>query len=77
MTTTSAQKLLLNELEKGLLGISIPWGRLLCEASSYCLELKNHQTGIEIKIKGDFDTTFQIQWKNQITEQIKNSWNDT
>lgn len=30
-----------------------------------------------MKIKGDFDATFQVKWDNQITDQIRNSWNDT
>ncbi len=44
MTSNSAQKLSLNELEKGLPGISISWGKFLCEASSYCFDFQKHKT---------------------------------
>ncbi len=30
-----------------------------------------------MQLKGDFETNFQVIWENQITEQTKNSWNDT
>ena len=74
---SSAQKLLLNELENGLPGISKAWGKFLGEASSRCLNLKNHANGVEMQVKGDSETVFQIFWNNEITEQIRKAWNDT
>ena len=73
----SARKLLLNELEDGLPGISKAWGKLLGEAGSNCLDLKNHASGVEMQIKGDFEEVLQIFWTDEITEQTRKSWNDT
>lgn len=71
------RKLLLNELEKGLPGISKTWGKFLCEAGFCCLDLKNHASGVEMQVKGDSESVFQIFWNDEIMEQIRNAWNDT
>lgn len=73
----SAQKLFLDELENGLPGISKAWGKFLGEASSYCLTLKNHASGVEMTVKGDGETVFQVFWNNKITGQTRKAWNDT
>ncbi|MCU0239088.1 MAG: hypothetical protein MUC29_06570 [Pyrinomonadaceae bacterium] len=77
MTSNSTQILLLNELEKGFSGISVAWGKLLCEASSYCFDFQKHKNGVEMLLKGDSETNFQVVWENEITEQTRNAWNDT
>lgn len=69
--------LLLNELEKGLPGISDAWGKFLCEAGFCCLDLKNHASGVEMQVKGDSESVFQIFWNDEITEQTRNAWKDT
>ena len=73
----SAQKLLLNELENGLPGVSKAWGKFLCEASSLCLSLKNHASGVKMQVIGDAELVFEVFWNNEIIEQIRRSWNDT
>lgn len=73
----SARKMLLDELENGLPGVSKAWGKFLCEASSLCLSLKNHASGVEMQIKGDAETRFQVFWNNEITGQTRRAWNDT
>ncbi len=77
MTSNSAQTLSLNELEKGLPGISEKVGSFLCEASSYCFHLQKHKNGVEMHVKGDSEKVFQVTWENEITEQTRNTWNDT
>lgn len=74
---SSAQKLLLNALENGLPGISKAWGQFLGEASSQCLNLKNHANGVAMQVKGDSETVFRVFWNNEITEQTRKAWNDT
>jgi hypothetical protein len=72
----SLRKLLFNELENGLPGISKAWGKFLGEAGSLCLSLKNHASGVEMQIKGDAETVFRFFWSNEITEQTRLAWND-
>ena len=73
----SDRKLLLNELENGLPGISKSWGKFLCEASSHCLSLKNHASGVEMQVKGNSETVYRFFWSNEISEQTRKAWNDT
>ncbi len=73
----SARELFLDELENGLPGISKAWGKFLGEASSFCLTLKNHESGVEMKIKGDAETIFRVFWNIEITKQTRRAWNDT
>ena len=67
----------MNTLKNGLPGISKAWGQFLGEASSQCLNLKNHANGVEMQVKGDSETVFRVFWNNEITEQTRNAWNDT
>jgi hypothetical protein len=76
MANKSIAKLSLNELEKGLAGLSEKTGAFLCEASSYCLVLKKHKNGVKLQVKGDFEKIFQVCWNDEITEQTENSWTD-
>ena len=73
----AARKILLNDLENGLPGISAAWGKFLGEAGAHCLSLKNHASGVEMRVKGDSETVFQAFWNSEITEQTRRAWNDT
>lgn len=68
--------LFLSELESGMPGISPRVGSYLCEASSYCLTLKNHISGVELDVKGHHPSFFEVVWDNEIDEQTRRTWND-
>ena len=67
-------KIKLNKLENGLPGISANWGKFLAEAGAFCLDNSGHKSGIELEIDTNDKTT--IEWTNEITTQIRRSWND-
>lgn len=71
------QRLQLNELEKGLPGITERFGGFLSEASSYCFTLKEHKSGAKMDVEGDLPSVFQVCWSNEITEQTQRTWNDS
>lgn len=77
MENSQTLKLQLNDLDTGLTGISPRWGQYLCEASSYCLTLKNHIAGVEMLIGGDSPVISHVFWENTITDQTRSAWNDT
>jgi hypothetical protein len=70
------KELVIDELKKGLPGLTKVWGGLLCEASSYCLECNNHQDGIKILITGLINESCKLRWSKVSSSQVINSWND-
>lgn len=69
-------ELSLNELNKGLPGLSPIWGQFLCEASTYCFQFHKHLNGVELKITGMSEKVLKVNWESEATEQIKRAWND-
>jgi hypothetical protein len=59
----------LNELSKGLPGITQAFGHYLAEAAAVCLESQGHQQGANIMINGVIDTQYPLKWPD-VTEQM-------
>jgi hypothetical protein len=76
MLTNLPDKLVLDKLGEGLPGVSPYWGNFLSEASACCLEYHKHPQGVELKVFGDENTSFNVFWQLDITEQVLNAWND-
>lgn len=74
--SASTHSLTLESLQDGLPGLTQAWGKLLCEASTFCLVAQSHSKGVELKVKGMTNTAFNLYWQAEITEQIKAAWND-
>lgn len=66
----------IEELKHGLPGLTKVWGGFLSEASSYCLECNNHQTGIDLLLSGFIDKSCKLRWSRVTSVQVVNSWND-
>lgn len=66
----------LDELEKGLPGITPKIGGFLAEAAAMCLTLKGHQPGVVLEIEGEFEENFMLTWSSQIDEEVKRGWWD-
>ena len=66
----------INSLALGQMpGISVHTGGHFAEAASVCLELQDHNSGVCMKIDGDFDKNVVLTW-DQVTAQIEASQND-
>jgi len=66
----------LEELSKGLPGLSSRIGSYLSEAGGYCLQKNSHNPGSTLSIQGLFDKSCRIYWKYNVSDQIKNSYAD-
>jgi len=68
------RKLNLNNLKRGLLGISEAAGAFMAEAAMVCLEKNGHESGIILKVSGEFEEEFSIVWSANITPTIEGTW---
>ena len=48
----------------------------MAEAIAFCLTMQGFESGISLKIEGDFTEIFQVIWSDIIDEGIKKSWQD-
>lgn len=72
----SMRKLDLNTLKDGLPGISKAVGAFLAEAAMVCFEHNEHQSGVQLKVSGDFEEVFKIIWSKPLETSIEGSWRD-
>ncbi len=63
-------------LERGLPGVSPTWGGFLAEASAVCLEHHDHPAGVQLRVRGVFETVIPVHWSTTVTEQVLASWDD-
>ncbi len=68
----------LANLTTGLPGVSPRRGSEHYEAALVCLADRNHNSGVKCDIKNINETLAELAlyWSEQVTEQMKNSWND-
>jgi hypothetical protein len=70
------KRLYLDELKEGLPGISKTVGAFLVEAAVVCLTAQNHKPGVLIRLSGNYEVTFELFWRDEMTEQIRKTWKD-
>lgn len=70
------RKLNLNNLKEGIGGLTEAFGIFLAEAAMFCLEANNHEGRAILKVEGDFEENFEINWTDKLTEKVRNSWHD-
>lgn len=66
----------LERLKEGLPGITPALGAVHAEACLICLEKHQFNSGIEIKVQGEYDTAFNLAWEDNVTPQMAQAWND-
>lgn len=70
------RKINLDILKEGQIGLSSNVAAFYLEALVYCLMTNGHFSGVLLKVTGEFEETFELIWSDNLTEQIKQSWND-
>lgn len=65
-----------DRLEEGFPGLSGSRGKQLAEASIVCFEHCNHNKKAEIKVSGYKDCNILFQWQIEVTDQMRNTYND-
>ncbi len=71
------KKLHLNNLKKGLPGLTKTAGAFLAEAAAYCLDSQGYQSGVHLKISGDISSEVAIVWTDKVDEQVRRTWKDS
>lgn len=71
----SVRQIRLQDLGKGLPGITPPFGASLAEAGAVCLDEQGHNSGVKLIINGEYDETFELFWQH-VNDQMKACWND-
>lgn len=66
----------LNDLSKGLPGITSVRGADLAQAGAVCLEEHGHAHGTTLSVRGGCEATFAAKWP-PVDEQVRRCWNDT
>ncbi len=51
-------------------------GAFLAEAAMVCLEKNGHQSGVRLKVTGDFQETFEVIWSGKVDTIIDGTWKD-
>lgn len=70
------RKLNLDQLKLGQAGITPIIAAFLVEATVFCLMENGHQSGVVLKVVGDFEESFKLIWSDKVTAQMRKSWND-
>lgn len=68
----------LDILKKGLPGIITVMGAYsyYCEAAIVSLMKSGHQSGVVLKVEGDFEISFTIKWDTEVDKTTLNSWKE-
>jgi hypothetical protein len=72
----SVAKLHLDKLKGGISGISRTYGAFLAEAIAVCMTSAGHESPVKIKVEGDFDAEFNLEWHEEIGAAELSSWRD-
>ncbi len=75
MDSKNSDSIFLTDLAKGFPAITPVFGATLAEACAVCLSDRRHPQGINLEVKGDFQTTFKLYWQS-VTPQMIRCWND-
>lgn len=69
-------KLHLDKLKGGISGISRTYGAFLAEVIAVCMTLAGHKSSVKLKVEGDFEAEFELEWQEEIGEAELSSWRD-
>ena len=70
------KKLNLEILKMGIPVISEKTGAFLAEAAAICLTLNGYESGVQLKVEGVIQETFLVEWNDEVTKSVLESWND-
>ena len=70
------RKLDINQLKRGLPGVTEAFGTFLAEAVMFCLEENGHQGSAKLLVTGHFDEEFELTWTDTVTKEVRSTWED-
>lgn len=75
MGNSTDKKIILASLGNGMPGLTNACGVMLAESAAICLEDRNHQTGVELPIRGLKADAFRLEW-TAVDDQQRRCYND-
>ena len=66
----------LDDLKKGLPGVTPVLGNFHAQACLVCFYERKHTSGVKLETKGTFASVFAVNWQDAITDQILQAWGD-
>jgi len=66
----------LEDLRKGIMGLTAEFGSFCLQACTVCLEKSNHLSGTVVPVTGSKSANVTLNWTSTINEQIKRNWTD-
>lgn len=66
----------LDDLTNETRGITPAYGASLAEAAVVCLNEQNHQSGVHLKVDGDYNNKFPLIWSHQVSSLMIRTWSD-
>ncbi len=76
MGSNGDRALLLDNLTIGLPGLTPALGRTFAEACMVCLDDRGHAPNVILKIEGEIEEEYRLLWSGDVTDAIRNSWDD-
>lgn len=64
----------LDDLRTNITGISETWISCYIEAAKVALIKNGHKSGIPIKVIGDFEDVFLVEWLDDLSQETIDSW---
>lgn len=71
------RKLNLDILRNGLSGVSNAAGAFFAEAAIASFVKHKHNSGVKIKVSGEFEETFEVIWTLKDNKFLEETWTDT
>lgn len=75
MTLEHVKKIELSRLCKEIHYLTPEFGSCLAQAGAICLEDQGHSNGVNLKINGEFNSIFELDWP-AVTDQMRRTWKD-
>ncbi len=74
MVSLTPSVLNLDDLARGMPGITPAYGASLSQAALVCLDDQNHSSGVDLRIDGDYNRSLPVIWSQQMDDQIRRTW---
>lgn len=70
------RKINLNQLKKGIPGITVAFGEFLWETVVYCLVKMGHESGVFLKILENKEARIKLIWSGKLNKEVAATYND-
>jgi len=70
------KKINLNQLKRGISGVTTAFGEFLWETLVYCLMKMGHKSGVHLIVSGNKKEKFEVTWSGKLNKEVATTYND-